>query len=81
MPHIALIRPSEATGRLKKLYEAASARAGSVAEIIQVMSQDAGSASASMSFYVALMKQETGLSKRRKEMLATVVSHCNDCYY
>lgn len=34
-----------------------------------------------MQFYISLMKAPNALSNTRKEMLATVVSHANDCYY
>ncbi|MBI4659426.1 MAG: hypothetical protein HY735_11345 [Verrucomicrobia bacterium] len=72
---------SEATGALKRLYDAACARAGYVANIIKVMSLDVPTAEASIQFYVRLMKSENALGKARKEMLATVVSNINDCYY
>jgi hypothetical protein len=70
-----------ATGPTQKLYSAAQDRAGGVANIIRVMSQEGVSAGASMAFYVAVMKAENGLSSARKEMLATVVSNANDCFY
>ena len=65
----------------EKLYKTAQDRAGGVANIIRVMSQDGISAVASMGFYVAVMKSENGLSGARKEMLATVVSNANNCFY
>jgi hypothetical protein len=34
-----------------------------------------------MQFYVKLMKSPNALSSQQKEMLATVVSGANDCYY
>ena len=60
---------------------AAEQRAGYVANIIKVMGLDAHSAQASMQFYISLMKSENALSKTQKEMLATIVSNINDCYY
>ncbi len=81
MAHLPLIRPPAATGKLKTLYDTALKRAGYIAEIIQVMSHDPDSARASVQFYVALMHGDNGLSRVRKEMLAAVVSHANDCYY
>lgn len=72
---------SEATGAVKRLYDAALSRAGYVANIIKVMSGDAPTAEASIHFYVRLMKSENALSKAQKEMLAAVVSNLNDCYY
>jgi len=34
-----------------------------------------------MQFYVSLMKRPNALDAARREMLATVVSNVNDCYY
>ena len=81
MAFLKLINESEATGALKRLYDAARSRAGYIAQIIKVMSRDVPTADASVSFYVRLMKSENALSRARKEMLATVVSQINDCYY
>ena len=56
-------------------------RAGGVANILRVMSCDARSLQGSMQFYVSLMKSPNALSPARREMLATVVSNANGCYY
>ena len=45
------------------------------------MSRDAATAQLSIQFYVGLMQASNSLSRTRKEMLATVVSNINDCYY
>lgn len=66
---------------LKKVYQDSLERAGGVANIIRVMSQHGPTAEASMGFYVAAMKSENALSAARREMLATVVSNANDCFY
>jgi alkylhydroperoxidase family enzyme len=71
----------EATGALAKLYESSRARAGGVANIIRVMSQDADAAAQSIRFYISLMKSPNALSPARRELLAAVVSNVNDCYY
>lgn len=81
MSWITQIGEDEASGRLARLYENARKRAGYVAGIIKVMSRDARSAEQSMAFYVALMKSPNALDAARREMLATVVSNVNDCYY
>jgi hypothetical protein len=81
---MAFVKPvsePEALGALKRVYDAAISRAGYVANIIKVMSRDPPTADASIQFYIRLMKSENSLSKQRKEMLATVVSNINDCYY
>ena len=81
MAWIRLIDESDAIGALAKLYESSRARAGGVANIIRVMSQDADSAAQSIRFYITLMKSPNALSPARREMLAAVVSNINDCYY
>lgn len=81
MPYIQQIEPDNATGRLKRLYDAAMKRAGYVAGIIKVMSLDPGSCEGSMGFYGSLMKTKNELSPARREMLAAVVSNVNDCFY
>jgi len=81
MPFIQQIEPDQATGRLKRIYDAAIKRAGYVAGIIKVMSQDPQSCEGSMVFYSSLMKAKNELSPTRREMLATVVSNVNDCFY
>ena len=81
MPFIEQIEPDKATGRLKRIYDSAEKRAGYVAGIIKVMSQDPQSCEGSMGFYGALMKAPNDLSPARREMLAAVVSNVNDCFY
>jgi alkylhydroperoxidase family enzyme len=81
MAHIRQVEEDEASGLLERIYEAARGRAGSVANIIKIMSRDPRSTQGSMQFYVSLMKTENALSPARREMLATVVSNVNACYY
>lgn len=81
MPYVNQIEPEKATGRLKRIYDAAMKRAGYVAGIIKVMSQDPQSLEGSMGFYGSLMKADNVLSSSRREMLAAVVSNVNDCFY
>ena len=81
MAYIRQIGDDEADGVLKKVYAAGTSRAGGVANIIRVMSQDGRSTHASMQFYVSMMKAPNALPAARREMLATVVSNVNECYY
>ena len=81
MAFIHTISENDASGLLQRIYDGASQRAGSVANIIKVMSQHAQTTQASMQFYVALMKQPNALTSAQKEMLAVVVSNVNDCFY
>ena len=81
MAYIELVSIDSATGLMAKVYQDAIRRAGGVANIIRIMSHDGASAAASMGLYVALMKSDNCLSAARREMLATVVSNVNDCFY
>lgn len=81
MAYVQQVSEDSAVGILASVYKAARARAGGVANIIRVMSGDGRSLNGSMQFYVSLMKSANALSPARREMLATVVSNANDCYY
>ena len=81
MAFIPTIPPDQPTEGVRDLYRQAQDRAGGVAQIIQVMSNDGPSAAASMGLYVSVMKRPNGLTGAQKEMLATVVSNANDCFY
>ncbi len=81
MAYIPLVDPARATGRLKEIYDAAIARAGRVAQIVQTMSPNPAVLEASMGFYVRLMKGPSGLARSERELLATVTSRENNCYY
>ncbi len=81
MPWIKTIAPRDATGRLKKSYDAAVARAGRVFGIVRCMSLAPAVLDASMGLYGRIMHAKTGLSRVQRELLATVVSRTNDCHY
>ena len=81
MAHIRQIPPAEATGLLKRIYDEAIARAGKVFGILRIQSLNPGALEASMGMYKALMFGPSPLSRSRREMLATVVSRANDCFY
>ena len=81
MAYVHQVPVDEAEGPLKRVYDAAVQRAGGVANIIRVMSGDARSTQASMGFYVNIMKTDNALAPARRELLATVVSNVNLCYY
>ena len=81
MAFIDQISTDEPNDDVRQIYEQAQSRAGGVAKIIQIMSNDGKSAQASMAFYISIMKSKNGLSGAQKEMLATVVSNVNDCFY
>ena len=82
MAHLRLIDPDDADGLLKDEYDAAIERAGKVFNIVRSMSLAPGGAAArSMELYKAIMFGPSGLTRAERELLATVVSATNECYY
>jgi len=81
MAWIRQVPDDEAEGELARIYEAARARAGGVANIIRVQSQRPRQLATFMKFYVELMQGETALPRREKELLAAVTSQVNGCFY
>jgi uncharacterized peroxidase-related enzyme len=79
--HLDLIDPDDATGDLRAEYDAATARAGRVYNIVRSMSLRPGVLNRSMEMYKAIMFGPSGLTRAERELLATVVSATNDCYY
>ena len=72
---------AEAIGRLRKSYDTAIARAGRVYGIVRAMSLSADILDSSIGLYRTVMFAREGLTRRQRELLATVVSRINDCHY
>lgn len=81
MPWISQVPVDEATGLLKREFDAARERAGRVWHIVHVMSLNPLAMHASMRFYGAIMHGRSPLSRVQRELLATVVSRELDCFY
>ena len=81
MAYVRQVGEDEAHGTIGRVYDAARKRSGGIAHIVRIMSLDGASTQASMQFYMMLMKRPSALCADRREMLATVVSCVNDCYY
>ena len=81
VPNLRLIEEGEATGVLKAEYDAAIARAGKVFNIVKAMSPNPDVLHRSMELYKGVMFGPSQLSRQERELLATVVSRENDCYY
>ena len=81
MPHLELIDPEDADGLLAEEYEAAMGRAGKVYNIVRSMSLNPAVLRQSMELYKAIMFGPSGLTRQERELLATVVSATNECYY
>lgn len=82
MTYINKIEVADATGPIKKIYDGSASRSdGKVAEIVQVMSLDAAVCKKAIDLYLEAVCNEKSLDRATREMLATVVSNVNDCYY
>lgn len=82
MAWIKTVSPSEATGLLKRLYDSAIQRAGRVFNVIRLQSRRPNVLRASTQLYTELMHAEASpLSRAQREMIATVVSRTNGCFY
>ena len=82
MAWIETIAPDAATGLLRRLYDAAVERAGKVFRILRCQSLRPQTLRSSTALYTEVMLSERSpLSRRQREMLATVVSQTNACEY
>lgn len=81
MAWIRTISDDEATGPLKAQYDAAIRRAGRVYNIVRSMSLNPAAMRDSMAMYRTIMFGPSPLPRYLREMIATVVSGCNACYY
>ena len=81
MAHLRLIEVDEATGPLAEEYDAAIGRAGKVFNILKAMSLRPAVLRASMALYREIMFGESGLSRKERELLATVASAEQSCHY
>jgi alkylhydroperoxidase family enzyme len=79
--HVRLIEPDDADGSLADDYAAAVARAGKVFNIVKSMSLRPEALRQSIELYRVLMFGPSELSRQERELLATVVSAANECYY
>jgi uncharacterized peroxidase-related enzyme len=81
VPFLKLIEEGEATGALKREYDAAIKRAGKVFNVVKAMSLRPGVLRRSIELYREVMFGPSGLSRVERELLAVVVSAANDCHY
>jgi uncharacterized peroxidase-related enzyme len=79
--HLRLISEDDADGLLEEEYDAAIERAGKVFNILRAMSLNPRVLRASIALYREIMFGESGLSRRERELLATVTSAAQSCHY
>lgn len=84
MPYIKTIPPAEAIGKLKEIYQSGagpSAAKGRVSMIRQAQSLNPEALAAWRALDVEIMRGESRITRRQREMIATVVSATNHCSY
>ena len=81
MPWIDQVAIADATGVLKRQFEAAVRRAGRVWHIVHIMSLNPPAMRASIQFYRTIMMGVSPLTRVQREMLATVTSYELECFY
>jgi alkylhydroperoxidase family enzyme len=84
MSYIRTVPPSEASGKLKEVYESGtgpSAARGKVAMIRQVQSLNPDTLMAWSTLGAEIMHGRSRVTRRQREMIATVVSATNHCSY
>ena len=81
MAWIKMIEPDNAQGLLKDIYEAAEKRAGYVPKMTQLQSLRPETMSIGFSLYRQIMESPSGISRRLRVLIATVVSKINGCLW
>lgn len=81
MAFIEVIEPEDAEGTLREIYESLRETRGKLAKVHKIQSLHPESITAHMDLYLATMFSRSPLSRAQREMVAVVVSSCNDCEY
>ncbi len=81
MAWIEQVDAQQATGLLEKIYADAHKRGGRVFNILKVQSLNPPTLRASMGLYMQTTLAESPVTRALREMIATVVSKTNECYY
>ena len=81
MAWVPTIPAEQATGKLREVYEQARQRAGKVPNIASLQSLRPETTERGFALYCQIMDDPTGISKRERVFIATVVSKVNGCLY
>ncbi|QFT90546.1 hypothetical protein FIU87_18030 [Bacillus sp. THAF10] len=75
---IKIVEPKDAEGKLKELYDKFN---GQLANILKVHSLNPKSLESHYEYYKVIMFGKSPLPRVTREMIATVVSSENECFY
>jgi uncharacterized peroxidase-related enzyme len=81
MAWVQMVDEETATDKLRELYQRSRARAGVVPNIAKVQSLRPETAHRGFDLYCRIMDDPSGISRRERVLLATVVSKVNGCLY
>ncbi len=81
MARINVIQYQDASGRLKDIYDELIAKRGKLAEVHTIQSLRPESIVKHIDLYLEIMFTKSDLSRAEREMIAVIVSVCNQCEY
>ena len=76
-----MIDEEKAKGKLKEVYESIAGRGRKMAHILKVQSLNPEAMKAHYKFYRSIIFGKSDLTRAHREMIATVVSVENGCFY
>lgn len=81
MAWVKTVSEDAASGELREVYERVRARAGGVPNIAKLQSLRPKTTALGFDLYCQIMDDPTGIGKRERVLIATVVSKINGCLY
>ena len=81
MAWVQMVAVGAAIGELQEMYQRVSQRAGVVSNIAKVQSLRPRTMKRGFDLYCQIMDDLTGISRRERVLIATVVSKVNGCLY
>lgn len=81
MAWVQTVAEEGAAGKLQDVYGRVRERAGRVVNIARVQSLRPRTLECGFDLYCQIMDDPTGITRRERVLIATVVSKVNGCYY
>jgi uncharacterized peroxidase-related enzyme len=81
MAWVQTVDEETATGELRELYQRVLERSGKVPNIAKLQALRPKTAAHRFDLYCQIMDDPTGITKRERVLIATVVSKVNGCLY
>ena len=81
MAWVQTVAEEAASGKLREVYQRVRERSGSVPNIAKLQSLRPDTMEHGFNLYCQLMDGPTGIGKRERVLIATVVSKVNGCFY